>query len=230
MAGIGDTLTKRPGVEAKLEIAQAFFQPSLQLPGVFRLGKYFNYYERELELLQFGHFPPHPQTRDTQPRTHADVLRVVNEIKKNAHISRPELRQKLRFNQCLSDDGALDEHIDLSLRLWLMLNVRDSRSRLQAPQTPLITWTDHASFENFITQSFPRSRWQIDPKDSLLHPSFTAAFMVEVCGLRLEWTESLADHLRLDRRNNILRVYTDKDFLRVCLDGARSSETQTSTS
>jgi hypothetical protein len=226
MAAITDTLSHRPGVEAKLKIARAFFQPSLQHSDLPRLSKYFAYYEKELELLHFGNFTPRPQARVLAPTTHADIVRVVQEIRKDGLLTRPELRQKL---SSITDDASLDELIDLTLRVWLMLNVRNPGLRLFAPQTPLVTWTDHLSFSNFLTRTFPTSRWQIEAKDSLLHPKFTAAFMVDVCRLRLEWTDSLADHLRLDRGRNILRVFTDKHFLQTGLDGARSSETQTST-
>jgi len=37
--------------------------------------------------------------------------------------------------------------------------------------------------------------------------------MVHICGLGLKWSESLEDHLRLDRRGKVLWVFPYKAFL-----------------
>ena len=146
-------------------------------------------------------------------KTHADILLVIREIQTNGLLAKCRVRDNLRVQFPEAEDAELNASIDLALRLWLMLNVRDPRLKLQSPQTPIMSWGDTLPFKNFMEQTFPISKWQIGVKDSRLHPSFTAAFMVEVCGLRLEWTDCLADHLRLDRREKALRVYSSKDFL-----------------
>ena len=102
-----------------------------------------------------------------------------------------------------------------------MVNVCEPQLRLQTPQTPVLIWGDDQTFDGFLDQTPPTSRWQIGVKDSRLHPSFTVAFMVEICDLCLEWTDCLADHLRLDRREKILRVYSHKNCLQNHLDAAQ---------
>ncbi|KAH9208022.1 hypothetical protein DL95DRAFT_270646, partial [Leptodontidium sp. 2 PMI_412] len=46
-----------------------------------------------------------------------------------------------------------------------------------------------------------------------LDPSFTVVNMIKICGLQVRWTESLEDHLRLDRRAKVLSIFSQKDFL-----------------
>jgi len=45
--------------------------------------------------------------------------------------------------------------------------------------------------------------------------------MVRICGLKVEWTTSLEDHLRLDRRRKAIRVFSYKCCLQAILSDER---------
>lgn len=227
MASCTDHLTQKPGQQARLTIAQAIFLPSLQLRDLSSLDRYFRYYERELGMLKFGKLGQRLSSTDLAIKTHADVLFVVETLRDSENVTKRQVRDRLRVRFADADELALNGSIYLSLRLWMMVNVREHSLRLQTPQTPVLMWDDDLPFEEFLDRTFPTARWQIGAKDSRLHPSFTAAFMVEICGLHLEWTDCLADHLRLDRRHKILRIYPHKICLRNHLDNVELAATGT---
>jgi len=227
MASFTAALTQKPDEQTQLKIAQTIFEPDLQAKDLLRLKRYFTYYERELALLNLGKPAQMRQSIDLATKTHVDILFVVQELRGCANLTRYDFRERVRARFSDADDIALDRSIDLSLRLWMMINAREPRMRLQAPQTPVLNWAGDATFEEFIAKTFPKSRWQIGAKDSRLHPLFTAAFMVKICGLQLEWTDCLVDHLRLDRRQKVpvLRIYSDKSFLQYHLNAVQANAT-----
>jgi len=218
MAALTDALTRKPTIETKKNIIETIFESRSDITRYILSDRYFKYYEQELEMVQFGSITQMAPVTSLAVKTHADILLVIREIQTNRLLAKCKLRDKLRSHFPEAKDTELNASIDLALRLWLMLNVRDPRLKLQSPQTPILVWDENLPFKDFIDHTFPRSKWQIGVKDSRLHPSFTAAFMVEVCGLHLEWTDCLADHLRLDRREKALRVYSYKDCLQSALE------------
>lgn len=180
--------------------------------------RYFKYYVKELEMVQFPGIAQMAPLTPLAVKTHADILTVIREIQAGCLLAKCQLRDKLQVHFPEANDPKLDASIDLALRLWLMLNIRDPRLKLQTPRTPTLAWAETLPLRDFIDRAFPQSKCQIGVRDSRIHPSFTAAFMVEVCGLHPEWTHCLADHLRLDRRKRTLRVYSYKDCLQRALE------------
>jgi hypothetical protein len=218
MAALTDALTRKLTIETKENVIETIFESRSNITRHAPSNRYFKYYEQELEMVQFGGITQMGPVTPLALKTHADILLVIRKIQTNGLLTKCKVRDKLRVHFPEAKDAELNASIDLALRLWLMLNVRDPRLKLQSPQTPIVSWGETLPFKNFIEQTFPRSKWQIGVKDSRLHPSFTAAFMVEVYGLQLEWTDCLADHLRLDRREKTLRVYSYKDCLQSVLE------------
>jgi hypothetical protein len=218
MAALTDALTRKLTIETKGNVMETIFESRSNITRHALSDRYFKYYEQELEMVQFGSITQMGPVTPLAVKTHADILLVIREIQTDCLLTKCKVRDKLRVHFSEAKDAELNASIDLALRLWLMLNVRDPRLKLQTPQTPIVSWGETLSFKDFMEQTFPRSTWQVGVKDSRLHPSFTAAFMVEVCGLQLEWTDCLADHLRLDRREKALRVYSYKDYLQSALE------------
>jgi hypothetical protein len=213
MASSTEHWWQKPGSQAKLAIARAIFSPSLQIHNLSSLDQYFVYYERELLMLQFGRLGSTQLSIELAIQTHEDLLFVVETLQSSGNVTKRQIRDQLQVRFANADEPALNATINLGLRVWLMINVRDYSERIHAPQTPVLMWEDGLLFQDFLDRAFPKSEWQIGVKDGLLDPSFTATFMSEVCNLRIEWTDCLADHLRLDRRQRVLRIYPYK----ICL-------------
>ncbi|KAJ9628105.1 hypothetical protein H2204_009507 [Knufia peltigerae] len=173
-------------------------------------------------MLKFGSLTSTATSRnELLVTTHTDLIEIVDVVRSAAD-------NKLNLIQALQKrhpgtDATASRTLNLFVRLWLMLNVREAEALLHAPQTYLLHWSDKQTLPEFVAEAFPTSRWKIEAKDSRLHPSFTAVFMVDICGLKLEWTDCLADHLRLDRRHNALRVYSYKGLLQAHLNTYQST-------
>jgi hypothetical protein len=169
----------------------------------------------------------------TRPPTDDIKLRVCHEFFNPAlrRESLPEYDDYFRYYETElaskfqnAEDLNINRSIDLTLRLWLTLNVREPAYKLQTPQTPVLQWDDSTALSSFVASQFPKARWHLDVRASRLDPYFTAVNMVRICGLKIEWTDSLEDHLRLDRRQKVLRIYPHKCCLQGYLESSHDAE------
>jgi hypothetical protein len=161
------------------------------------------------------------QSFELPAKHHMDFLKVVKELQEDFSLTRAQLRTKVTaLLPQVPHSGAgpkTDRCIDIAVRLWLMLNTRewsfanDGKGQMRE----CLDWTDSQRFQDFVHSLFPKSTEKLSLKESRLKPGFTVAYMVNVCGLNVEWTYSLEDHLRLDRQRNArtLWVFAEEAFL-----------------
>lgn len=100
-----------------------------------------------------------------------------------------------------------------------MVNTLESRFEGLRHEAHCVQWDDKTALSVFLHSLFPRANWQVTAQSSRLGPHFTAAFMHNVCGLTIEWTTSLHDHLRLDRQRKALKVFPYKCHLQALIHG-----------
>ena len=210
MTSVDLNLTCRPGMQARIEIGRCFFGERFQEKDLRAFTAYFRYYDSEIDMLQFGSSPLSRQSADLAAKTHGDILFIARTLQKSEAKTRPTVRHSIQARFQDATDIALNRSIDLTIRLWLSVNVREVAFRTLSPQTPALGWDDASTLQDFLLGLFPRAQWHLLARDGRLHPYFTVANMIKICGLRLEWTDSLEDHLRLDRRHKILRVFRHK--------------------
>lgn len=212
------TLLTQPAEEVELVILRTFFGRRKSNFDLKHLKPFLDFYKKEIEELDFGVVPSVSNDHVTVIRSHDDIIHIVNILHTNQDNSRSEIRKLLNGDGCRF--AATPHHdvnlaIDLSLRLWLMVNVRCPDSRFLTPSTSSVEWDDTTTLRQFIVKQFPRRRLDLEPKHSRLSHVFTVGFMVKVCGLKLEFTSTLENHLRLVRRHKTLLVYPFK----ACLTG-----------
>ena len=216
-------LTSGLSARLRLEISRKFFGKEVQQANGSSLRTYFEYYSEELELLQFGASSLAWQSAELAATTHEDVLYIVNILDDLKVADKSHIRSKLRVRFTTSSDLGIDRALDLAVRLWLMLNVRESQYYSLRHPTPCLQWEDKKSLQTCMLDWFPRSRWKLNSRESRIDPYFTAANMVEICGLQIYWTTSLQEHLRLDRRQKTLQIFPYRDVLQAFLTKNRRS-------
>ena len=223
MASVQSKLTKCP---PSSQIAEAFFGPSVGEEQIQALKKYFEYYREEMDLLYKGISKKAWQATKIPIETHDDIFHIVDLLRgrDNRDILRPELRQRLSLRFCSSDDEALNRSINLAIRLWLMINAQEPEFRSLRKGATSIQWDDQSTLSAFLRSLFPNSRWDITPQSNRLGPQFTAVFMQRICGLKIEWTPSLHDHLRLDRQRKALKIFPYKGHLQALVDSSQNSD------
>lgn len=210
MTSVDFNLTYRPEIQARIEIGRCFFGDQFQAKDLKAFKAYFRYYDSEIEMLQFGSSPLSRQSTELAAKTHGDILFIARTLQQSEAKTRPAVRHSLQTRFQDTTDIALNRSIDLTIRLWLSINVREKTFRALKPQTPALEWNDASTLRDFLWGLFPRAKWDLQAREGRLHPYFTVANMIKICGLRLDWTDSLEDHLRLDRRHKILRIFRYK--------------------
>ena len=211
--------------EACALLMQNIFYRNIESQNIAFSNEYERFYKQELSRTHYAtSLPRHYGAPASQNDTN-DIVTLCKWLKDHTKAYRPDVREYISAQSGFKDANAttLNNHIDFTLRLMLMMNIRQQEARLQMPETPILRWNDSTSLEDFIAQHFPRSNWQITPRECCLDPWFTVANMVRICQLRIRWTDSLENHLRLDRRSRVLSIFPYKACLSAYLEGSRMS-------
>lgn len=80
---------------------------------------------------------------------------------------------------------------------------------------------------DFVAHQFPlQNLTPIASTESKLDQGFTAAYLIRACSVRIDWTTCIADHLRYDEKERVLRIY---EFRQCVFDHLRGSGTSLST-
>jgi hypothetical protein len=207
-----------PNDHIKNAIGLAFFEDGFRAKGGLRTFRdYFEHYHLEIDALHSGFNESYHQSKELAITTHEDVILVVQELRKCTKLARPEIRPKLLLKFPNKQDRGLNRAIDIAIRWWLMINVREEHFEDLYPRRPYQEWNDKETLEDFIKDAFPPAKSPLSARESRLNPFFTAANMVKICGLKIQWTPYLDDHLRLDHQSGdhfVLWVFSFKP----CLD------------
>lgn len=207
------TLLDNTNENTKRQIAQQFFGISADSGNLASLKLYFDFYNKELRRLRVG-IKPLVASLDT--KTHRDLMHIRSIIFSLRTEARSVVRARLRLHLTTDDDLSLDRIADLTIRLWLMINVRDDSlsMSLWRPQQSA-RWDEPDSMDTFIARQFPTSSTKPELKQSRLEVTFTVAYMVRTCKLQVRWTDDLVNHLRLDRKpgSKELSIFPHKAFL-----------------
>lgn len=197
----------------KRQIAEDFFGIPTD-SGELSLKLYFDFYNKELRRLRVG-ITPLISGLDT--KTHKDLMHIRDIIFESRTEPRSVVRARIRPNLATEDDLSLDRIVDLTIRLWLMVNVRDDSlsMSLWRPQQFSARWDESESLVKFLAHQFPISTTKLELKQSRLEMTFTVAYMVRTCRLQIKWTDDLVNHLRLDRGpdSKTLSIFPHKAFL-----------------
>lgn len=182
-----------------------------------RLGEYtdfFHSYSTKLRELRFRASGSTSLIIDQlAARSHEDILRICKALAHKKHLQRADIREILRTSFNEVEDRAVDRSIDLALRLWLMINVRDDELGINEPRKSSSEWADTETLQGLICRLFPTSETKLTVKEARLGTTFNAAYMFDICGLEIDWTDNLQDHLLLNRRTRTLYIFADQGFL-----------------
>ncbi len=198
--------------DIKQQIASTFFIATYKASEISIWEDFFDYYERELKSLSLGVFSPKKIIPRLAAQSHEDIIYICGVLSASRDLKKCEIREKVRARFPGADDTGIERSLDLTVRLWLMLNVCDEKSTRVSSKASM-RWNASCQLNDVISSQFQPSTLHLKSREKRISPSFTASNMVRVCGLRLQWTDSLDDHLRLDRRRKELWIFPYKDFL-----------------
>lgn len=191
----------------KSEIAKAIFGCNLTALDFDRnprnLGGYFEFYSDQCL---------HASHHICQIRSHGELIKLIlllkapGETRESIH---EHLREQISAPKSEETDAMLEFTIDLAARLSLMTFV--GRFPFDSGQRTL-TWTEK-SLQNELNKSF---KVTLTPLQRVkLEKFFTARSIVQIGGMRIDWTSNLADHLRLQEDDTVVSIFHHASFLRL---------------
>lgn len=185
-----------------------------------RLGRFFEHYK---DLTASYEADAAPDDRAALS-THEDLFAIIKQLKLEPDITREEFAAKIfRDNTCRRLPSSADQEraINLAVKVMAMVNCSAQRQSsgllehgvLQAP------WRSDVTFSQFISDIFPMtdhpSLNDDDLKGSMdLKTALMAKRLKKRVGLKLQPTDDLRRHLKLDRRTRIVEIYHHTAFLK----------------
>ncbi|EPE36969.1 hypothetical protein GLAREA_09132 [Glarea lozoyensis ATCC 20868] len=171
-------------------------------------GSYFNYYMEQCDTAG------HDNRRYLSVRTHQDVVDIVNHIKTN--INRDDLSQVLKAKWPHPDprsaSAQIDGSIDLAARLLLMIDVGDLKHGFRSGNR--LIW-DGGSLKSLVHSHYNTAQ-SLHTEHVRLEKIFNARNLVRIGGFKIEWTNNLADHLRiLNDDEKKVAIFSNFSFLKV---------------
>jgi hypothetical protein len=153
------------------------------------LEAYFGYYRQQADLFM------HDAVHHVWVRTHHDILKISEILKQN--LDRAKVREKACSrvfpNKGADQDESLDASINLAVRLLLMVKVGNIPNGFSGYRS--LQW-DQGTLRRFLLDQFPPHAAPLQERVRL-EKVFTARNIERIAGIRLRWTNNLADHLRL---------------------------------
>ena len=124
-----------------IRTVQAFFNPNVRPLHFNEYRSYITHYHDELCLLRFG--LSEQWVLPTLPiQTHAQLRNMVQWLSVNQDCVLSSLRDRAHLELSLPEakPQAFQECIELALRLWLTLNIRNDAPESVKNHTPIIKW------------------------------------------------------------------------------------------
>jgi hypothetical protein len=209
--------------DQKAEIIARFWRKRRAEIRIEDYTTYFQFYQKSCDSLYLG---LRCEAKALVAESHDHVLVIVDLIwsylDDNQGCKRIPLRKKLEqlFSHLLENsvshekDIKLNNSINLALRLWLTVDIREE---VFAPATFPIQWDDDSTLQEFVWRQFPSPKMTTTLTDketvTLLDSDFTAGNLRRIGGINIDWTYHLNEHLSFDRELRRLKVYTLKKCL-----------------
>lgn len=137
-----------------------------------------------------------------------DIVGLLQEPRANRQSIKESMREKIPNQKSVDYDNSMLKSVNFVVRLWLMLDVGDYL-RGFIPGTQL-HWGDE-SIRNLIDSEFNATH---ERKSKVkLEKKFNAYNIEKVAGIKIFWTNNLADHLRMMNDDTKVAVFHHAFFL-----------------
>ena len=153
----------------------------------------------------------HDGGRHVSIRTHRDVINIAQCLRSSQMRGavKDMLRSKMRTPKPANEEELLDGTINLVAQLLLMVEFGQLQYGFTGRKQ--LAWTSK-SLEEFVHGYFntPRTLTQETVKFEKI---FTARNLERIAGMEIEWTNNLADHLRLTDGDKKVAIFHHASFL-----------------
>jgi hypothetical protein len=150
---------------------------------------------------------------------------IIQALRRSHHRTCSEIIHSLSPQFPDSEVVKMRRSLELSTRLWLTLNTHSSDIAVGPifANDVSLEWNEDTSLDTLLQAHFVKSgRTQSSSEYAKIDPAFTAAYLINTCGMRLQWTDNIAAHLNFDLKRVALTVYRHKICLVNHLDNLQS--------
>ena len=138
-----------------------------------------------------------------------DVLFIISYIRTHQTATFADASSQIQSRKPNSSLLEVSRSIELAVRLWLMLNVRNLMPTDLYQLETSIPWPDEHSIKSVLEQQFTPRPSGI----SAMFPEYlNASDMGKIAGFRIEWTNSLSSHLTI--KGSVIYVFHNVSALR----------------
>ena len=176
-------------------------------------ASYFRYFEQTLSMAAYPNLPGNSEGQAM--KTISGLKKFVGSLRMSKTMNKMELATKIQRTSNGCELANVLRSLDLTALLWLCLHFesdKDYAGGTKAASTP-IEWDSKVSLKNAIEKWFPVSSDIPNAAGSPIDPDFTALNLMRLCRIRIEWTDSLMNHLKYDSCLSTLYIYSHK----ICL-------------
>jgi hypothetical protein len=140
---------------------------------------------------------------------------MIEELSANASRTYNDILAELSRRYPNDHPDAVRRSIELTVRLWLTLDIHSDSVRVgaESDRTP-INWDLSQSLDDLLRDQ-PRGRTttQRYGASARFDRRLTAAYLVKTCGISFQWSDCIATHLDFDLDRLILTIYRHKATL-----------------
>jgi hypothetical protein len=163
--------------------------PSQMATGDVNYDSYFSYYIEQCNLALYD------GERHISSKSHQDIIEIAAKIR--AQVNRKDivlwLSSKRPVSNRENEEEQINGSIDLAARLLCMINVGELHYGFSGQER--LIWSDN-SLEHWIQDYFNAPR-VLDNEHVKLEKIFSARNLGRIAGIEIQFTNNLADHLRL---------------------------------
>jgi hypothetical protein len=145
--------------------------------------------------------------------THWDITEVAGDIKGGLtrQAIKSRLSSRLSAPRPANEDELLDNSIDLTARLVSMMGIGVLRYGFSGRKE--LVWSQ-GNLQNFIHEHFD-APIVLTHENIRLEKMFNARSLGRTAGIQIEWTDNLADHLRItDDNDKRVAIFRHASFLK----------------
>ncbi|KAG4431413.1 hypothetical protein IFR05_013105 [Cadophora sp. M221] len=191
--------------EIMLHLWDLTIQPSQFYDSDLDFDTYFRHYSEQCsDALYDG-------GRHVSIRTHRDIIEIAQNIKAGQERSAIKncLSPKLSQPKPTNEEEVLNGSIDLVARLLLMMDFGDLQYGFTGRRQLL--WTN-GTMEECLKERFEDPK-KLGSESVKLERIFNAGNLGRISGIEIEWTNNLADHLRLVDEDKKVAIFYHASFL-----------------
>jgi hypothetical protein len=203
------SLIDAPSCWVQTQIIQHFWKRKEDDIDLESYSSYFQYYDRTCKSLSLG--LSNRELHSLSITTHEDLLEMVDVVwdlsTETPNFDRSQVRAALMKLPCHAGQPPIkiNNSINLLLRLWLTMRIQEADF---SPAAKTIQWDDISKIQDFIARIFSEPQGYSIGQEVALESNFTAVNLDRMCGVRVEWTCQLEEHLSFDAENRTVSVYS----------------------